>query len=1267
MTEDTSLEIVEDDAAFFLGLIERLGEETANADQVHLLAVLPRSCPLVMLAFRVLGTPYANFGGFVKIRIRSLAMCLLSIACASLWTVHIHAQATTASIHGTVTDPTGAVLANAAVTVVNTSTGISNTQKTDGRGFFIFPDLHIGGPYTVTVDDQGFQKFVSNGIMLDLSSALEIDAKLQVGASSQTVQVISTTLQVETSDVQLKNVVGAAELEELPSLGRDAVQLQKTAPGVVESQDRNGTFSTNGSQTGENSFLLDGTDINDIFLNQPGVTVNPDALAEVNFISSTLDPEFSRNSGAIVDEALKSGTNRFHGNGFEFYRDTFLNNGNYFSAPRPVFHQNVFGGTLGGPILKDHAFFFLAYQGLRNRTAQTQLTQVFSNDQRDGNFSADGALSGNAIPFPAGLQGPGGLCPAGTPWNTCFPNGQVPTSNFNSIASALLNKYVPKSNFSSGGINYYNFNAPNSAGDDQGIIRIDDQLTSRDAIWASTIVDSSPSSNTLPLPATQSTGNGANLPGFAADNSAHIKIFNASWTHVFNPNTLNELRAGYFRYNFSELEPAASTLAEPSTFGFNIVPQDTDAAALPYINVNGYFSLGFSTNGPQPRKDENYNYFDNFSKVVGNHSLKFGANLERFIFSNPFHVNNSGAFLFNSSATFSSGDPAADFLLGIPASYSQGSGFFIDVRAWQYYAYAQDHWRVSNALTLSYGLGYDAETPFENLQYNGVGVTCWLPNDAQSTVFKGAGPGLLYPGDPGCNRNGSPTTHWNHFSPRVGFAWSPDIPLAGLSGAPGQHALVIRGGFGLYWNRVSGEGSQVNQNDPPFALSSVGAAGLGGNPSFANPFQDIAGTPGASYSTNPFPYAIPKPGQNVDFSSLYPLEMDNLTSAFNVPYTYNFNLNVQRSLPGNMVLTVGYVGSLGHRMIRAYDGDRITQAGHDACLAGTGTAAPIVLNGATYTCLQLAGEQSQYFPGNKTQPRILPGSQSPGRLPNGQPYYWSVGDMLTNGSSSYNSLQVSLVKAITHGLYFGLAYTYSHALDNASSLDDSVANAYGTNYVPGFEHLSYGNSAYDARQRLVGRYNYEVPLPHVMRGNAITQSALGGWHFSGVTALQTGFPILIYDAGVYNSLYCDQFSFVNCPDVPNTSTFNIKTLNPRRAGNYWFDTSTFSQEQVGTFGNVGRNFLHGPGFNYSNFEIYKNIPVGGRESSRYVQVRLEAYNAFNHANFANPTGNFNSGPPVSSNGPGKLFGNINSVDQPVSTSGDPQPARAIQLAGKFYF
>jgi hypothetical protein len=1195
----------------------------------------------------------------MKSRIEFLGACLVLIAGMFLGVVKTQAQATTASIHGTVSDPTGAVLANATVTAVNTSTGISNTQRTDSRGYYIFPDLHIGGPYTVTVDDGGFQRFISTGTMLDLSSAREIDAKLQVGASSQTIQVKSTTAQVETSDVQLKNVVGAEELEELPTLGRDAVQLQKTAPGVMESSDREGTFSTNGSQTQQNAFLLDGTDINDILLNQPGITVNPDALAEVNIISSTLDPEFSRNSGAIVDEALKSGTNHFHGDGFEFYRDTFMNNGNYFSATRPVFHQNVFGGTLGGPVLQNHAFFFVAYQGLRNRTAQTQLTQVFTGEQRSGNFSADGGLSSKPIPFPAGLQGPTGPCPAGTPWNQCFPDGQIPTANFDTIATNLLDKYVPKSNYTSGGINYYNFNAPNTMSDDQGIIRIDDQLTSKDALWASTVFDSSPSMNTLPLPSTQSTGTGASLPGFAADNAAHIKIFNASWTHVFNSNTLNELRAGYFRYNFAELEPALSTLAAPSSFGFDIVPQDAAAGALPLINVNGYFSLGFSTNGPQPRKDENYNYFDNFSKVAGNHSMKFGANLERFVFSNPIYFQNSGQFNFNASATYSSGDPAADFLLGIPATYNQGSGFDVDVRAWQYYAYAQDHWRLSNALTLSYGLGYDTETPFENLQYKGVGVTCWMASNAQSKVFPGAPPGLLYPGDPGCNRNGGPTTHWNHFSPRVGFAWSPNSNLGVVSGTRGQHELVIRGGFGLYWNRGQAEGSQMNSYDPPFSLNSLGASGVGGNPSFKNPFQDIAGTPGASYSANPFPYTAPKPGQNVDFSSLYPLEMDNLTSAYDVPYVYNFNLNVQRSLPSNMVLTVGYVGSIGRKLMRARDGDPITQAGHDACLNGTGTAAPIMLGGNTFSCRQLGGQQSLYFPGNKTQTATVPGTKIPGVFPNGMPDYLSIGAMYTSGSSSYNSMQVSLTKSPTHGLYFALAYTYSHALDNASSLEDSVANNYGTNYVPGFEHLSYGDSAYDARQRLVALYNYEIPLLRSLHSNTVARAALGGWHLSGITALQSGFPVTIFDAGVYNSLYCDQFSFVNCPDVPNTSSFHIKTLNPREAGHYGFDRSTFSQEAIGTFGNVKRNFFHGPGFNYSNFEVYKNIAVGGGESSRYIQLRLEAYNAFNHANFANPNGNFGAGMAV--------FGSINSVDQPVSTSGDPQPARAIQLAGKFYF
>lgn len=1191
-------------------------------------------------------------------RFSSVVRGMLLVACAFLVVAHAYPQATNASIHGTVTDPSGAAIPHASVTVTNTSTGISMTESTDTRGYFVFPDLHIGGPYSVTVRDPEFRRFVASGIMLDLSSSREVDARLRIGSSSDTVQVNADQVEVESSDIQLKDVIGAREIEDLPTLGRDAIQLQKTAPGTVEASDREATFSTNGSQTQENSYLLDGTDINDILLNQPGIVVNPDALAEINVISSTIDPEFSRNSGAIVDEALKSGTDHFHGDFFEFYRDTFLNNGNYFSATRPGFHQNVFGGTLGGPIVRNRAFFFLAYQGLRNRTAQTQITPVFSSNQRSGDFSADESqFSSKPIPFPGGLVGPHGPCPAGTSWSACFPNAHIPISDFNPIALRLLQRYVPTPNYYNAGIGYYNFNAANTAAEDQGIVRIDDQLTSKDALWASVIFDSSPATNTLPLPATESTGNGATLPGFAADNSSHTKIFNASWTRVFNSTTLNELRAGYFRFNYKELEPAASTLAAPSFFGFDIQPQDAAAGTLPFIDVNGYFALGFSTNGPQPRKDENYTYFDNFSKVAGNHNLKFGVNVERFIISNPYYTNNSGAFNFNSSATYSTGDPAADFLLGIPATYNQGSGFFVDVRASQLYGYAQDHWRVSNTLTLAYGLGYDVESPFENLQYEGVGVTCWFPTDVQSKVFPGAPPGTLYPGDPGCNRNGSPTTHWNHFSPRLGFAWSPSRGFSFLTGPAAQRAFVLRGGFGVYWNRIQGEGAQVNSNDPPFSENSVGAAGLGGSPSFANPFADIAGNSGASYPANPFPYSVPRPGQNVNFMSLYPLEMDNLTAGYNVPYTYNYNLNIQRALPGKMVLTVGYVGSLGRNLVRAREGDPITQQGHNDCLNGTGAGAPITVGGQVFTCLQLIGSQSLFFPGEKLQPATVPGSQIPGVLPNGVPYYLSIGGMHTSGVSSYNSLQASLAKAPSHGLFFSLAYTYSHALDNASSLEDSVANGYGINYVPGFRHLSYGDSTFDARQRLSAIYNYEIPM--VARGPGLLRTALKGWHFAGITALQSGFPITIYDGGVYNSLYCDQFSFVNCPDVPDTSTFHIRTGNPRNPGHYWFNTSTFTQEPIGTFGNVKRNFFHGPGFNYSNLEVYKDVPIGRRDTPRYLQLRLEAYNAFNHANFANPSGNFGAGPTV--------FGVIDSVDQPINGGGDPQPGRAVQLAGKIYF
>jgi hypothetical protein len=278
-----------------------------------------------------------------------------------------------AAVHGTVTDSSGAVIPKASITVLNTATGIKTVTQADKSGYFIFPQLQVGGPYTVTVSAAGFQTFESTGMTLNVNDNREVEAKLVVGTASQTVEVSATAVQVETSNTQLQQVATAEEIEQMPLEGRDASGLQKLMPGVVESSDRFGTSSSNGSETPQNNYLLNGIDNNDGALQSEGLVVNPDALQEQNIVTSTINPEFARNSGAVINQVIKNGTNQFHGSGFEFYRDTFLNNGNYFSQTRPVFHQNLYGGTLGGPVFKNKLFFFAGYQGLRNRTATTHV------------------------------------------------------------------------------------------------------------------------------------------------------------------------------------------------------------------------------------------------------------------------------------------------------------------------------------------------------------------------------------------------------------------------------------------------------------------------------------------------------------------------------------------------------------------------------------------------------------------------------------------------------------------------------------------------------------------------------------------------------------------------------------------------------------------------------------------------------------------------------------------------------------------------------
>ena len=1215
----------------------------------------------------------------MRLRILLPVMAVVAIVCLVGLPV-VRAQNIYAAIHGTVTDATGAVVPNAAITVVNTSTNIATTAATDSKGYYILPQLQVGGPYSVTITASGFERFTQSGLTLNVNDNRAVDARLDVGAGTATVSVSASALQIETSDTQMKQVMTAEQLEEIPLEGRDPAGLQKLEPGVVESSDRFGSFSTDGSQSTQNAYLVNGVDINDGPLQDEGIQVNPDALQEENIIVSTLNPEFSRNSGAIVNQIVKAGSNQFHGNAFEFYRDTFMNATPYFATTVPQFHQNLYGGTFGGPVLRNKLFFFLGYQGYRNVAGASEGATTLSNANFIGDFTADQnfvtggtngpvgntpgtGLSTNPVPFAI----PGTSCAPPMTWTACFPGGTVNIApgNWNSISANATAKYIPPPNLG----NFYLFNTADMNAADQGIIRADYTPTSRDTIWGSSIFQSDPSFNTLSF-------GGSLFPGFGMVNARHFKIFSGAYTHTFNANTLNELRMGYYRFNYADVVPANPAL--PSSYGFTgISPQNTTLPGFPYLAI-GAFVIGNSYEGPQPRIDTNLTYADNFTKVVGAHTLKFGASYEQFRVDNPFSYLNNGYFFFAGGTTggglYSSGDPVLDFELGIPDGYEQTSNGDINNLAAETYAYAQDSWKVSPNVTLNYGVGWDVEYPNLNDQFSGLGINCWSNSNAESTVFPGAPPGLAFPGDPGCNRAGGPTPHYNRFGPRIGFAWSPSTGPSAIIGQPGSQEFSLRAGYGIYYNRDQEEQSLQNLEDPPFFLASFGIGDVGGSPSFAAPFTDVAGNGSLG---NKFPYAIPTPGDtNIDWEGLYSqLRLATFDPKYSVPYAQNFNINIQRSLPSNMILQIGYVGTLGRRLPTWYDGDYITPSGHAACVAGA--VPPGFPNTPASSCNGgLAGSIHQYFPQFTSVPALVPGTGGGAipSLPNGLEWYTSVARQNTQGTSNYNSLQLSLIKARTHGLYATFSYTYSHALDDGSGYESTTGgggpNSVGVSriYTPGFTYLNYGDSDYDARNRFVSSYIYEIPVFSSIANNALLRETIAGWEVGGVTALQSGYPIS-FSQGQTRSLWCDGGSYFGCGDVPVTSSFHLQHENPRKfqtltvgnttqSGHFFLNPAPFSDEPIGTFGNVKRNFFHGPGYDYTNLQLSKNFKVFPNNESRYIQLRVEAFNAFNHANFAPPAGNF------SNRG---TFGEISGVDISADPNGDPSPARSFQLVGKLFF
>ncbi|MGB8523035.1 MAG: carboxypeptidase regulatory-like domain-containing protein [Candidatus Acidiferrales bacterium] len=1123
----------------------------------------------------------------------------------------------TGVIRGTVTDKTGAAIPDATVEIVQVATNYTRTVTTNGTGSFEAPSLPIG-TYRVTVKKASFQSFSEGGIPLQPDGVYVVNAVLEVGGVTQTVEVIAAPIQTDTTTIQLGNEISGQAVNDLPVLDRDWIQLQQTLPGTVASSDRFGdAVSSNGNRTQSNNYLINGGDSNDLPLNSPLDIPSPDAIAEVHVVTNTLNPEFGRSSGAILDAVTKSGTNEFHGSAFEYYRDTFLNARNFFSVTTPPFHQNQFGGTFGGPIVKNKLFGFFSYQGTRSFNGTAESTTVFSADQAGGDWGP-GAFAGSTkvSPFPlnSDAAGPcpvgGAQCPAGTAYSTLFSTGAIPTQDFSTISQGLITKFVPLPNSAN---NQFQFSNNESSSQNQYLGRIDYNLSSKDTLYFYGFHETFPDTTTLPFI-------GASLPGFGEVDTSATQQYTVSYNHIFSSNIVNEGRFTYNRFNFGAVLP--QTVVQPSSLGFTgINPQDPAGAGVPFVGLNGFFSLGFSLDGPQPRLDDTYQLADNVSINRGNHSYKFGIDFRRQSVFNPFFFFNNGNYTFNGVGTFSTGLPGADFELGVPDSYAQSSGGFIHARTWEFYSYVQDQWKIRPNLTLTYGLGYQIDTPLTQLAFNKQGINAFRIGQ-QSSVFPTAPLGLDFPGDPGVTPSGY-QTHYNNFAPRLGFAWSP------------RNNWSVRAGWGFYYNVSEEELTLQNLQSAPFSIFSSGVGNIGASPAYANPFAAINNS--AVSVTNQFPFTPFAAGAPVNFGPFEPLSGSNfIDPRFNVPYNMNYNLTVQHQVNRNVVATVSYVGSEGRRLEAVTALNPFNPA---LCIA----QGPSCTNNPVFL------------------PFDGPGPNGLSTLPVPSSVFANVYEEGTFAASNYNAFQATLESNGWHGINLRAAYSYSHALDNASSFENA-----GGSVIPQNHRLSYGDSQYDARHRLVVSYVYNIPIPGKFQSNEFEKRLLGGWGFSGINTYQTGFPVQLTESDL-NSLQCSSaFTLFGCWDRPNIVAPE-KYLDPRTdrtivingtpvTGHFAFTPNSFAPEALGTIGDARRDFFHGPGINNYNFSFFKNTTITERLR---LQLRIDAFNIFNHASFAAPG--------QAGTATGGVGNNVDASGQFGQTFATQVAARILQLSGHFYF
>ncbi len=1204
----------------------------------------------------------------VRIRLKFVAYFLCPMAfLATAW------GAVSGSIAGTVQDRSNKVVARAEVSVREMNTGLSYRTQTDDKGLYTFPILPVG-IYELEIQAPDFEVCLRKNIVLDASAALTLNAQLEVGSVRQTVTVSDSTLHIDTMSTQLGQVISGRQMTAVPLNGRSYTDLLSLQPGVAPStaitastvQDvgatilnpsgtlNPGNLSVNGQRETANYFSVNGSDAEEDVNAGTAIIPNLDSIAEFRIVTGDFDAEFGEYSGGQISVVTKSGSNRIHGDAFDFLRNTDLDARNYFSPTRGVFRQNQFGGTLGGPIRRDRLFFFVDYQGTRQvEGIDTGDIAVPSDAERSGDLSGAASSLTTTATLPNGQQATvpttvsgaylatqvlelrlGYAVTQGEPYyfangenyltsagvstfahdcassDECvFPGAQVPGNAWSVPAQRML-QYIPAPNTATGAFATSAYNQ--TVEDDKTGARVDAN-TRWGYVDSYYFFDNFSLDN--PYPVAQS---GASVPGFAALTTGRAQLAAVGDTKTLGSTMVNELHFSFMRDATNLGQPIGGRNVSLVSQGFanangtpSIVALDPRGQSVENLNFNAY-STGAAAN-ELIQVNNTYQATEAFSKVRGPHSMKFGVEFHADQINATPIAQFNGNFVFSGTET---GVDFADFLIGVPSQYNQSQLNPFYARNQYTGLFAQDSWHARDNLTLNYGLRWDRIAPWSE-KYNQIST---FVAGAQSAVFPGAPTGILYPGDPGIPATLAPVDKLD-LSPRIGLAWTPhggngsgsgDLSSR-LLGAPG--ATSVRASFGMFYTAIDAAAISVLAANAPYGTTYTSPA----PPLFATPF--VTAADGTNYG-QPFPYTFAPldssrnhPDANIDWSDYEPIsgipgyDVHNRT-----PYTEEWMLSVERQAGPNTVLEASYVGTSSQHqrvLIEANPGNPAL------CVS---LSQPSEVMPGTLTC-GAGGENSVYYP--------VAGGQVDGtRGPLG-PDFGSDALQANMGHADYSALELS-ARHTSGGLEFAAAYTYGKSLDQSSNLGEEVN--------PFNPSLSYAISSFDVKQNFVLSYEYQLPLDRLARQSRLASRITGGWSLSGITRMASGFPVTMINNGD-NSLIGTNPNGVNNSSIDEPD-WNGEPLrlnrNPRTNGNNYFDTADFSMNALGTPGDAKRRFFYGPGADNYDMALAKSLPFG---DTRSLVFRVEGFNVFNHAQFNGPTA-------VDANVGSATFGNVISAAPP---------------------